>query len=35
MGIRGAAIATVIGQLIGVAAALWFNRVKTRSSMSD
>ena len=28
MGIRGAAIATVIGQLIGVAAALWFNRVK-------
>ena len=28
MGIRGAAIATVIGQLIGAAAALWFNRVK-------
>lgn len=27
-GIRGAAIATVIGQLIGAAAALWFNRVK-------
>ena len=35
MGIRGAAIATVIGRLIGAAAALWFNRVKTRSSMSD
>ena len=28
MGIRGAAIATVIGRLIGAAAALWFNRVK-------
>lgn len=28
MGIRGAAIATVIGQLIGAAAALLFNRVK-------
>ena len=28
MGIRGAAIATVIGQLIGAAVALWFNRVK-------
>ena len=28
MGIRGAAIATVIGQLIGAAAALGFNRVK-------
>lgn len=28
MGIRGAAIATVIGQLIGAAAVLWFNRVK-------
>lgn len=28
MGIRGAAIATVIGQLIGAAAALWFNWVK-------
>lgn len=28
MGIRGAAIATVIGQLIGAVAALWFNRVK-------
>ena len=28
MGIRGAAIATVIGQLIGAAAALWFNRFK-------
>ena len=28
MGIRGAAIATVIGQLIGAAAALWFNQVK-------
>lgn len=28
MGIRGAAIAAVIGQLIGAAAALWFNRVK-------
>lgn len=28
MGIRGAAIATVIGQLIGAAAALWFNRLK-------
>ena len=28
MGIRGAAIATVIEQLIGAVAALWFNRVK-------
>ena len=28
LGVQGAAIATVIGQLIGAAAALWFNRVK-------
>ncbi len=28
MGIRGAAIATVIGQLTGSVAALWFNKVK-------
>ena len=28
MGIRGAAIATVIGQLVGAAAALFFNRMK-------
>ena len=28
MGIRGAAIATVIGQFLGAAAALWFNRIK-------